>query len=189
MRWRESYDLQGREETMNTRWIIALGALLVGALVVTGVGMAQTWGAWPSQHHMATYQGTYGPGGVMGSGSGGMMGSGSGGMMGPGGMMGGYYNSQNQQNPSSATPVASNTVAIENFAFQPVNVQVKVGTTVTWTNKDTVPHTVTFQDSSLKSSGILHQGDTYSYTFTRVGTFAYLCDLHRYMTAEVIVVA
>jgi plastocyanin len=167
---------------MNKRWIIALGALvLVGALVVTGVGLAQALGAWAPQQHMANYQGTYGPGGMMGSGSGGMMGSGS------GGMMGGYHNGQNQPNPSTATPVASNTVAMENFAFQPVNVQVKVGATITWTNKDTAPHTVTFRDSSLKSSGILRQGDTYSYTFTRVGTLTYYCDLHRYMTAQVTV--
>jgi plastocyanin len=76
---------------------------------------------------------------------------------------------------------------MENFAFQPVNVQVKVGATITWTNKDTAPHTVTFRDSSLTSSGILRQGDTYSYTFTRVGTFTYYCDLHRYMTAQVTV--
>jgi plastocyanin len=159
---------------MKTRWIIALGALLlVGALVVTGVGMAQAWGAWSPQQHMANHQGQYGPGGMMGSGS--------------GGMMGGYHNGQNQQNPSAATPVTGTTVTIENFAFQPVNLQVKVGATVTWTNKDTAPHTVTFQDSSLKSSGILRQGDTYSYTFTKVGTFAYYCDLHRYMTAQVTV--
>ena len=159
---------------MKTRWIVALGALLlVGALVVTGIGMAQAWGQ-PGSHR-------YGPGSMMGSGSGGMMGSGS------GGMMGGYPNGQNQPNPSDATPVTGNTVTIENFAFQPANLQVTVGATVTWTNKDTAPHTVTFQDSSLKSSGILRQGDTYSYTFTKVGAFAYYCDLHRYMTAQVIV--
>jgi plastocyanin len=175
---------------MKTRWIVALGALLlVGALVVTGIGMAQAWGQ-PGSHR-------YGPGSMMGSGSGSMMGSGSGGMMGSGsgsmmgsgsgGMMGGYPNGQNQPNPSDATPVTGNTVTIENFAFQPANLQVTVGATVTWTNKDTAPHTVTFQDSSLKSSGILRQGDTYSYTFTKVGAFAYYCDLHRYMTAQVIV--
>jgi plastocyanin len=157
---------------MKTRWIVALGGLLlVGALVVTGIGMAQAWGQ----------QGTYGYG------PGSMMRSGSGGMMGPGSMMGGHPNGQNQPNPSVATPVTGNTVTIENFAFQPANLQVTVGATVTWTNKDTAPHTVTFQDSSLKSSGILRQGDTYSYTFTKVGAFAYYCDLHRYMTAQVIV--
>jgi plastocyanin len=164
---------------MKTRWIVALGALLlVGALVVTGIGMAQAWGQQGSYG--------YGPSNMMG-GSGGMMGSGSSGMMGPGSMMGGYPNGQNQPNSSVATPVTGNTVTIENFAFQPANLQVTVGTTVTWTNKDTAPHTVTFQDSSLKSSGILRQGDTYSYTFTKVGAFAYSCDLHRYMTAQVTV--
>jgi len=65
--------------------------------------------------------------------------------------------------------------------------QVKVGTTVTWTNNDVAPHTVTFRDSSLKSSGVLQQGAPYSYTFTRTGTFTYYCDIHEYMTAQVVV--
>ncbi|MGE5334243.1 MAG: cupredoxin family copper-binding protein [Nitrososphaerota archaeon] len=172
---------------MKMRWIIGLGALLlVAALVVTGVGMAQAWGMqggpgpWSShmsQQNETDQQGHYGPGGMMGSG----------GMTGPGGMMGGYGNGQNQQNAANATPVSGDVVAIEDFAFQPANLQVKVGTTVTWTNKDTAPHTVTFNDSSLKSSGILRQGDTYTYTFTQTGTFAYYCDLHHYMTAQVVV--
>jgi plastocyanin len=170
--------------TMKMRWIIALGALLlVGALTVTGIGMAQAWGMRPSPANTTNQQGQYGPGGMMGSG--GMMGPGN--TVGHGGMMGGYGNGQNQQNPASATPVTGDTVAIQNFAFQPANLQVKVGTTVTWTNQDTAPHTVTFRDSSLKSSGILRQGDTYRYTFTTTGTFAYYCDLHRYMTAQVTV--
>lgn len=170
---------------MNTRWIVALGALLlVGALVITGVGMAQAWGAFsPRQPNATTQQGPYGPGGMMGPG----YGMGQGHMMGPGGMMGGYQNGQNQQSPANATPVGGNAVAIQNFAYQPSNLQVRVGTTVTWTNKDTAPHTVTFRDSSLTSSGILRQGDTYNYTFTQPGTFTYYCDLHRYMTAQVIV--
>lgn len=165
---------------MNMRWIIALGALLlVGALVVTGIGMAQAWGMQSSRSNTTSQQGQYGPGGMMGPGSGGMMGN--------GGMMGGYGNGRNQQNPANATPVTGNAVAIQNFAFQPVNLHVTVGTTVTWTNQDTAPHTVTFRDSSLKSSGILRQGDSYSYTFTTAGTLAYYCDLHQYMTAQVTV--
>lgn len=177
-------DTTEEEDTMNTRWIVALGALLlIGALVVTGVGMAQAWGAFsPQPQNAATQQGPYGPGGMMGPGYGG-----PGHMMGPGGMMGGYQNGQSQQNPANATPVSGNTVAIQNFAYQPTNLQVRVGTTVTWTNKDTAPHTVTFRDTTLTSSGILRQGDTYRYTFTRPGTFTYYCDLHRYMTAQVIV--
>jgi len=166
--------------TMSMRWIIALGAvLLIVALVVTGIGMAQAWGMQSSRANTTSQQGQYGPGGMMGPGSGRMMGS--------GGMMGGNGNGQNQQNPGNATPVTGTTVAIANFAFQPVNLHVKVGTTVTWTNQDTAPHTVTFRDSSLKSSGILRQGDTYSYTFTTPGTFAYYCGVHQYMTAQVTV--
>lgn len=180
---------------MSMRWIIALGALLlVGAVAVTSIGMAQAWGMRPSPANTTTQQGPYGPGGMMGNGgmmgSGGMTGNGgmgTGGMMGSGGMMGGYGNGQNQQNPANATPVTGDTVAVQNFAFQPANLHVKVGTTVTWTNNDTAPHTVTFRDNSLKSSGILRQGDTYRYTFTTAGTFAYYCDLHRYMTAQVTV--
>lgn len=157
---------------MNMRWIIALGAvLLVGALVVTGIGMAQAWGVQSSPANTTNQQGQYGPGGMMGN----------------GGMMGGYGNGQNQQNPANATPVTGNTVTIQNFAFQPMNLRVNVGTTVKWTNRDTAPHTVTFRDSSLRSGGILRLGDTYSYTFTTAGTFAYYCDLHPYMTAQVTV--
>ena len=157
---------------MNMRWIIALGALLlIGALVVTGIGMAQAWGVQSSRSNTTGQQGQYGPGGMMGS----------------GGMRGGYGNGQNQQNSGTVTPATGNSVAIQNFAFQPRNLHVKVGTTVTWTNQDTAPHTVTFRDSSLKSSGILRQGDTYSYTFTTAGTFAYYCDLHQYLTAQVAV--
>lgn len=174
---------------MRMRWIIALGALLfVGAVVVTGIGAAQLRGAGSPQQRiqqMIHQQEQSGPGGMMGSGPG------SSGMMGPGsyGMMGGHHGDQSQQNPSSATPVpvTGDTVAIENFAFQPANLRIKAGTTVTWTNKDAAPHTVTFQDSSLTSSGVLRQGDTYRYTFTTAGTFAYYCDLHRYMTAQVTV--
>jgi plastocyanin len=182
---------------MKTRWIAVLSGLaLIGAIALMGVGMAQARGATRGFGPWATGQsatqqtpaGRWGP--MMGgnqpngyNGPGGMMG---GGMMG-GGMMGGYGSAQ--QSPASAAPVSGNAVTIQNFAFQPANVQVTVGTTVTWTNNDTAPHTVTFRDSSLTSSGILRQGDTYSYTFTKVGTFSYYCAVHTYMIGEVIVTA
>lgn len=192
---------------MKTRWIAALGGLaLIGAIALAGVGIAQARGAngfgpWAtgqttSQQTSAGFgpmwandqtDGSYGPGSMMDGkhlygphGPGGM-----GGMM--GGMMGGYGAAQ--QNPSSVTPTTTNAVTIQNFAYQPANIQVKVGTTVTWTNNDTAPHTVTFRDSSLTSSGILRQGDTYSYTFTKVGTFSYYCAVHTYMVGQVIVTA
>ncbi|ARF53019.1 plastocyanin/azurin family copper-binding protein [Streptomyces gilvosporeus] len=85
-----------------------------------------------------------------------------------------------------AAPVARNAVAIKNFAFTPATLKVKVGTTVTWTNQDGDSHTVT----SAGAGGPLHSAamathDTYSYTFTKPGTYAYLCTIHPFMTATV----
>lgn len=195
------------------------GLALIGAIALAGVGMAQArgmngfgpfaTGQNATQQSSAGYgpmwannqtNGSNGPGGMMDgkhlygpNGPGGMMGdNGPGGMMGgygPGGMMGGNGYNSAQQSPSSVAPTTSNAVTIQNFAYQPANIQVKVGTTVTWTNSDVAPHTVTFRDGSLTSSGILRQGDTYSYTFTKVGTFSYYCAIHTYMVGQVIVTA
>lgn len=87
---------------------------------------------------------------------------------------------------AAAAPVAGDAVAIKNFAFSPATTKVKVGTTVTWTNQDTDPHTVT----SAGSGGPLHSAAlnthaTYSYTFTKPGTYSYLCTVHPFMTATV----
>ncbi|MFJ9563732.1 cupredoxin family copper-binding protein [Streptomyces fuscichromogenes] len=87
---------------------------------------------------------------------------------------------------ATAAPVAANTVAIRNFAFSPATLKVRAGTKVTWTNQDTEAHTVT----STGPRGPLHSAAlttraTYSYTFTRPGTYAYLCTIHPFMTATV----
>ncbi|MGW6159720.1 plastocyanin/azurin family copper-binding protein, partial [Streptomyces sp. NPDC055144] len=87
---------------------------------------------------------------------------------------------------STAAPVTANAVTIKNFAFSPTRLKVKVGTRVTWTNQDTDAHTVT----SAGSRGPLHSAAlathaTYSYTFTKPGTYAYLCTIHPFMTATV----
>jgi plastocyanin len=95
--------------------------------------------------------------------------------------------------PDSATagsaaqaPVSATAVSIDNFAFAPAAITVKVGTTVTWTNKDQDAHTVTAQDRSF-SSAPLNTGATYQFTFTKPGTYAYLCTIHPFMTATVVV--
>ncbi|MEU6773807.1 cupredoxin family copper-binding protein [Streptomyces sp. NPDC046759] len=87
---------------------------------------------------------------------------------------------------ASTAPVTGNAVAMKNFAFAPATLKVKVGTKVTWTNEDTDAHTVT----SSGSGGPLHSTalDThasYSYTFTKPGTYAYLCTIHPFMIATV----
>ncbi len=119
----------------------------------------------------------------------GMMGSRQGyqGMMGGqqyhGNMMGGY-----QQNPAQqGTPVTGIThMTMQNFAYQPAHIQVRVGTTVTWTNQDSVPHSVTFKNG-MKDSGLLSQGQSFSYTFNTPGAYQYYCTVHPYMVAVVTV--
>lgn len=78
-------------------------------------------------------------------------------------------------------------VAIVNYEFQPANIQVKLGTKVTWTNQDNVAHTVTFKNG-MKDSGSIAQNASFSYTFTQPGKFAYYCDYHTEMIAQVTVV-
>jgi plastocyanin len=88
--------------------------------------------------------------------------------------------------PVAQAPVSANAVAIQNFAFAPATITVKVGTTVTWTNSDQDAHTVTAQDRSFTSAP-LNPGDSYRYTFTKSGSYAYLCTIHPFMTATVVV--
>jgi plastocyanin len=89
----------------------------------------------------------------------------------------------------AATAVAgasTATVSIENFAFLPGVAMVKTGGTVTWTNQDIVPHTVTADDGSF-DSGSLAQGAHFSHTFQQAGTVAYHCKYHGNMHASVTV--
>ena len=86
-----------------------------------------------------------------------------------------------------AAAVATLQANITGYKFDPEVITVAVGTTVTWTNKDEVPHTVTSSDKRFKSSGALDQGDSYSFTFTTPGTYPYYCTVHPFMTGKVIV--
>jgi plastocyanin len=78
-------------------------------------------------------------------------------------------------------------VTIRNFAFDPPELTISVGTTVTWTNDDNTTHTVTGRDNDVIASPDLDQGDTYSVTFSQAGTFHYLCSIHTNMTGTVTV--
>jgi plastocyanin len=105
----------------------------------------------------------------------------------PGQSMSGMAMPTTTQSTSDAA-VATNTVAIKNFAFDPATITVKAGTTVTWTNSDQDPHTVTSDGKAGPlNSKPLNQGDTYQYTFAVPGTFSYLCTIHPFMTATVTV--
>lgn len=78
-------------------------------------------------------------------------------------------------------------VNILNYKFDPETLTVPAGTTVTWVNHDEVPHSVMSSDKRFTSSGGLDTGESYSYTFTQAGTYAYYCSLHPFMTGKVVV--
>ena len=97
--------------------------------------------------------------------------------------------SNNSTNPTSngSTPVAAASVSIENFAFSPAVVHLKLGGTVTWTNKDATPHTATDINGSF-DSGSLEADKTFAKTFPTAGTYTYHCTIHSMMANATIVV-
>ncbi len=145
------------------------GLLIIAIIVLGLLAVGSTVGAMALTHS-----------GFLGNGSGMMRGQYS-----HGSMMGGY-----QQNPAKpGTPVTGVThMNMQNFAYQMANIQVRVGTTVTWTNQDNVPHSITFKNG-MKDSGLLYQGQSFSYTFSTPGTYQYYCTVHPYMVATVTVIS
>jgi plastocyanin len=84
------------------------------------------------------------------------------------------------------TPAAGVEVKIDNFSFGPGTITVAAGTTVTWTNRDDIPHTVVADDKSFKSK-VLDTDEKFSYTFSKPGTYPYFCSVHPKMTGKVVV--
>lgn len=84
---------------------------------------------------------------------------------------------------------AVNEIAIQDYSFEPAAIKIKVGTKVTWTNKDSVAHTVTTDDGAPEviDSGLFGKNKSYSFTFNRAGTYNYYCQPHPYMKGTVIV--
>jgi plastocyanin len=88
-------------------------------------------------------------------------------------------------NGGGSTP-GTNEVWIQGMTFNPATITVAAGTTITWTNKDAITHTVT-SDTNLFNSGNIVSNGTYSFTFPTAGTYPYHCSIHTTMTAKVIV--
>jgi plastocyanin len=87
-----------------------------------------------------------------------------------------------QQKPETAE------VKIDNFSFGPAALTVPVGTTVTWTNRDDIPHTVvSAEDPKIFKSKVLDTDEKFSFTFSKAGTYPYFCSIHPKMTGKVIV--
>jgi len=93
-----------------------------------------------------------------------------------------FFNSSCSSN--SAPP--NNEVFIQGMAFSPATLTVAVGTTVKWTNKDGIAHTVT-SDTGLFDSKNVNANGVFSYMFMTAGTFNYHCTIHPSMIAKVIV--
>jgi amicyanin len=87
----------------------------------------------------------------------------------------------------NASPVSA--VSIDNFTFSPPTLTVKIGTTVTWTNKDDIPHGIASSNSAFVKSKAMDTDDSYSFIFTTPGTYQYFCYIHPHMTGTVVVEA
>lgn len=79
-------------------------------------------------------------------------------------------------------------VKIDNFSFGPAALTVSVGSTVTWTNRDDIPHTVVSSDDPKAfKSRVLDTDDKFSFKFDKAGTYSYFCSVHPKMTGKVVV--
>jgi len=89
---------------------------------------------------------------------------------------------------SAQEKTSTTEVKIDNFSFGPVTLTVPVGATVTWTNRDDIPHTVvSTDDAKTFKSKVLDTDEKFSFTFSKAGTYPYFCSIHPKMTAKVIV--
>jgi plastocyanin len=89
---------------------------------------------------------------------------------------------------AQSTPQASaGAISIDNFTFTPQTLTVTAGTTVTWTNRDDIPHGIASQNNAFARSNALDTDDSYSFTFTTPGTYKYFCYVHPHMTGTIVV--
>ena len=88
---------------------------------------------------------------------------------------------RSEEEKSSATEVK-----VDNFTFAPHPLTVPENGTVTWVNKDDVPHVIASSDELFKSKA-LDTDDKYSCTFTKAGTYPYYCSVHPKMMGEIVV--
>ena len=78
-------------------------------------------------------------------------------------------------------------ISIDNFTFNPQSLTVKAGTTVTWTNKDDIPHGIASSTNAFAKSKALDTDQSFSFTFTTPGTYQYFCYVHPHMVGTVVV--
>jgi plastocyanin len=95
----------------------------------------------------------------------------------------------NSSSSNASTQPATGTVDIKNMSFTPSQITVAKGGTVTWTNNDNTTHTVVDDLSNVggPSSGDIAPGSSYSFTFTKTGSFQYHCSIHPSMRGTIVV--
>jgi plastocyanin len=84
---------------------------------------------------------------------------------------------------------AANSISIDNFTFNPPTLTVKAETTVTWTNKDDIPHGIASANNAFSRSKAMDTDDSFSFTFTTPGSYQYFCYIHPHMTGTIVVQA
>ncbi len=90
------------------------------------------------------------------------------------------------QTSEQEVPADATTVVVANLAFDPAQITISTGTTVSWINEDSVPHTVTSTDGAF-DSGVFDPGANFTWSFDQPGSFPYVCQLHPQMQGTVIV--
>jgi plastocyanin len=81
----------------------------------------------------------------------------------------------------------SQEIGIKDFSFAPASVSINVGDSVTWTNGDSAAHSIQSGDHTFDSPDKIDEANSFSFTFTAAGTFAYICGIHQYMKGTVVV--
>jgi len=96
-------------------------------------------------------------------------------------------NAETTEQAATSEPAGANAIEIKDYTYGPKTIKVKVGETVTWTNQDSVKHDITpdTESADFKASELLGKGESYSFTFTKAGTYSYKCSPHPYMKATV----
>lgn len=80
----------------------------------------------------------------------------------------------------------ANDIVVDSFNFAPATISVPVGTVVTWTNRDDVPHNIVSTERQFKSP-VLDTDETFSHVFTKAGSYNYYCSIHPKMTGQIVV--
>ena len=90
-------------------------------------------------------------------------------------------------NPLTNTEANGTIVSIKNFVFNPQTLKIKIGTKVTWVNNDSVSHTVTSDSDNILNSPVLSPGQSFSFTFNKLGSVNYHCTIHPAMKGLIII--